>query len=69
MDDKKLYMHLILLIIVKYTFNSFAYNYIPRLNLGGDQLKILLSKIANTIIKKFSKILIKQKMKLQKKNI
>ena len=50
MDDKKLYMHLILLIIVKYIFNSFAYNYIPQLNFGGDQWKILLSKIANTII-------------------
>ena len=50
MDDKKLYMHLILLIVVKYIFNSFAYNYIPQLNFGGDQWKILLSKIANTVI-------------------
>ena len=50
MDDKKLYIHLILLIAFKYIFNSFAYNYIPQLNFGGDQWKILLSKIANTII-------------------
>ena len=50
MDDKKLYMHLILLIVVKYIFDSFAYNYIPQLNFGGDQWKILMSKIAITVI-------------------
>ena len=50
MDDNKAYMHIIILIIIKYVFNSFAYNYIPQLNFGGDQWKILMSKIAITVI-------------------
>ena len=50
MDDNKAYIHIIVLIIIKYLFNSFAYNYIPQLNFGGDQWKILMSKIAITVI-------------------
>jgi len=50
MDDNKAYIHIIILIIIKYLFNSFAYNYIPQLNFGGDQWKILMSKIAITVI-------------------
>jgi hypothetical protein len=50
MDDNKAYMHIIILIIIKYLFNSFAYNYIPQLNFEGDQWKILMSKIAITVI-------------------
>ena len=74
MDDKKLYMHLILLIVVKYIFNSFAYNYIPQLNLEEINGKFYYQKLqiqsfSDFWPKKFSKILIKQKMKLQKKNI
>lgn len=49
MEDKKVYMHLIFFIVIKYIFNSFAYNYIPQLNFGGDQWKILISKIAITL--------------------
>ena len=50
MDDNKAYVHIIILIIIKYLFNSFGYNYIPQLNFGGDQWKILMSKIAITVI-------------------
>ena len=50
MDDNKAYIHIIILIIIKYLFNSFAYNYIPQLNFEGDQWKILMSKIAITVI-------------------
>ena len=50
MDDNKTYMHIIILILIKYVFNSFAYNYVPQLNFGGDQWKILISKIAITVI-------------------
>ena len=49
MDDKKAYLHLIFIIVIKYIFNNFAYNYIPQLNLGGDQWKILLLKIVITL--------------------
>ena len=49
MEDKKVYIHLIIFILIKYLFNSFAYNYIPQLNFGGDQWKILISKIAITL--------------------
>ena len=48
-DENKSYMYIIFLIAIKYIFNSFAYNYIPQLNFGGDQWKILLSKIAITL--------------------
>ena len=48
-DDKKAYIHLIFIIVIKYIFNNFAYNYIPQLNFGGDQWKILLSKIIITL--------------------
>ena len=50
MTDKKAYIHILFLVAIKYIFNSFAYNYIPQLNFGGDQWKILMSKIAITII-------------------
>ena len=50
MDDKRSYLHILFLVAIKYIFNSFAYNYIPQLNFGGDQWKILMSKIAITII-------------------
>ena len=50
MDDNKAYVHILILIIIKYLFNSFAYNYVPKLNFGGDQWKILMSKIAITVI-------------------
>ena len=49
MDEKKAYIHIIFLIFIKYIFNNFAYNYIPQLNFGGDQWKILISKIAITL--------------------
>ena len=49
MDDKKAYIHLIFIIIIKYIFNNFAYSYIPQLNFGGVQWKILLSKIIITL--------------------
>ena len=49
-DDKRSYLHILFLVAIKYIFNSFAYNYIPQLNFGGDQWKILMSKIAITII-------------------
>ena len=48
-DEKKAYIHILFLIVIKYIFNSFAYNYIPQLNFGGDQWKILLSKIIITL--------------------
>ena len=49
-NDQKVYIHLIILILIKYIFNSFAYNYIPQLNFEGDQWAILLSKIVITCI-------------------
>ena len=49
-EENKTYMHIPLLIIIKYIFNNFAYNYIPQLNFEGDQWKILLSKIAVTFV-------------------
>ena len=47
MDEKKAYIHIIFLIFIKYIFNNFAYNYIPQLNFGGDQWKILINYFNN----------------------
>ncbi|MBQ3990078.1 MAG: hypothetical protein II630_04490, partial [Bacteroidales bacterium] len=33
----------------KYIFNNFAFIYIPALKFGGDQWKILISKIVSTL--------------------
>ena len=49
-EEKKDFGYVILLICFKYIFNNFGYIYIPFLNFDGDQWKILLSKIANTVI-------------------
>ena len=50
MDEKKAYIHIIFLIFIKYIFNNFAYNYIPQLNFGGDQWKILISKVVFNLV-------------------
>jgi len=49
MNDNKVYAHIIIIIIIKYIFNNFAYNYIPQLKFEGDQWKVLLSKIGITL--------------------
>jgi len=49
MNDNKIYAHIIIIIIIKYIFNNFAYNYIPQLKFEGDQWKVLLSKIGITL--------------------
>ena len=50
MDEKKAYIHIIFLNFIKYIFNNFAYNYIPQLNFGGDQWKILISKVVFNLV-------------------
>ncbi len=49
-EEKKNYNLLLFMICFKYIFNNFAYIYIPALNFGGDQWKILLSKMLNTVV-------------------
>ena len=49
-EEKKSYGYIIFLIVFKYIFNNFAYIYIPQLKFGGDQWKILISKMINTVI-------------------
>ena len=49
-DEKKDFVYVISLICMKYIFNNFGYIYIPMLKFGGDQWKILISKIVNTIM-------------------
>ena len=49
-EEKKAYIHIVLLIIIKYIFNNFAYSYIPQLNFEGNQWKILISKIVVTVV-------------------
>ena len=49
-EEKKSFTYIIFLICFKYIFNNFAYIYIPALNFGGDQWKILLSKMLNTVV-------------------
>ena len=49
-EEKKNFNLLLFMICFKYIFNNFAYIYIPALNFGGDQWKILLSKMLNTVV-------------------
>ena len=49
-EEKKSFTYIIFLICFKYIFNNFAYIYIPALKFGGDQWKILISKIVNTVV-------------------
>ena len=49
-EEKKSYGVILFLILFKYIFNNFAYIYIPALKFGGDQWKILISKIVITLV-------------------
>ena len=48
--ENKKFGYVILLIGLKFIFNNFGYTYIPYLKFGGDQWKILISKIITTIL-------------------
>ena len=48
-EEKKDFAYIILLICFKYIFNNFGYTYLPYLKFGGDQWKILISKIISTL--------------------
>ena len=50
LEEKKNFYFIILLICFKYIFNNFAYISIPPLKFGGDQWRILISKLVNTIL-------------------
>jgi len=49
-NENKFYIHIAIIILVKYLFNSLAYNYISQLNFDGDEWKILSSKIIITVV-------------------
>ena len=49
-EEKQSYGLILFLILFKYIFNNFAYIYIPALKFGGDQWKILISKIVITMV-------------------
>ena len=48
--ENKKFGYVILLIGLKFIFNNFGYTYIPYLKFGGDQWKILISKIIGTVL-------------------
>ena len=49
-EEKKQFNYVIVLILIKFIFNNFGYTYLPYLKFGGDQWKILISKIVNTVV-------------------
>ena len=49
-EEKKQFNYVIVLILIKFIFNNFGYTYLPYLKFGGDQWKILISKMVNTVI-------------------
>ena len=49
-EENKKFGYVILLIGLKFIFNNFGYTYIPYLKFGGDQWKILISKIIGTVL-------------------
>ena len=48
-EEKNQFNYVIVLILIKFIFNNFGYTYLPYLKFGGDQWKILISKIVSTI--------------------
>ena len=48
-EEKKQFNYVIVLILIKFIFNNFGYTYLPYLKFGGDQWKILISKIVSTL--------------------
>ena len=49
-EEKKQFNYVIVLILIKFIFNNFGYTYLPYLKFGGDQWKILISKIITTLL-------------------
>ena len=49
-EEKKQFNYVIVLILIKFSFNNFGYTYLPYLKFGGDQWKILISKIITTLL-------------------
>ena len=49
-EEKKQFNYVIVLILIKFIFNNFGYTYLPYLKFGGDQWKILISKIVTTLL-------------------